>query len=53
MNNFLSLKKYREEGKKDIPLSIKGTSTLYDKNGNIIVEWVKTDKDKQDTLKRS
>ena len=47
---FFKLKKYREEGKKDIPLSIKGTSTLYDKNGNIIVEWVKTDKDKQDTL---
>ena len=45
---LFNLKEYREEGKKDVPLSIKGTSTLYDRNGNIIVEWVKTDKDKQE-----
>lgn len=47
---LFNLKRYREEGIKDVPLSIKGTSTLYDKKGNVIVEWVKTDKNKQDTL---
>ena len=41
------LKESRKQTIKNAPLSIKGTSTLYDKNGDVIIEWVKTDKNKE------
>ena len=49
-------KAYKESQKlkidyiKNTPLSIKGTSTLYDKNGDKIVEWVKTDRQEEDRI---
>jgi predicted phosphodiesterase len=49
----------RCQNKGDLPMltgnyvpdgTLKGTSTLYDEEGKVKLQWVKTDKDKEDTL---
>jgi len=40
----------RMEDNYSVPLVIKGTSTLYDADGNVKLQWVKTDKNKEDFL---
>ena len=45
-----NLVELRSDYRANTPLSIKGTSTLRDAEGNIVMEWVKTDRTESDRL---